>query len=107
MSSREKRLLIFFAAAGFILLNVFGYRLFADQRDTVRRDRENAARQLEQAKMISTKRDEVVGEMDWLAEHEPQPSAEQDVMLSASAIRGIPSRWAATDTIPVAMTSAK
>jgi uncharacterized iron-regulated membrane protein len=91
MSSREKRYLIFFAAAGFILLNVFGFRLLTDQRDTVRRDRESAARQLDQARMISTKREEVAGEMDWLDEHQPEPAAEQDVQ---SALQGLVEREA-------------
>jgi hypothetical protein len=91
MSSRKKRLLIFFAAAGFLLLNLFGIRMLGGMRDDVRRQRAQAERELQQAEMFQASRAQVAGEMDWLAEHEPQPAAEQDVQ---SALQNLAEREA-------------
>jgi hypothetical protein len=86
MSSREKRLLIFFAAAGFLLLNLFGFSQLGGIRDNIRRERAQAERELQQAEMFHASRGQVSGEMDWLAEHEPAPAAEQDVQSKLQSL---------------------
>jgi hypothetical protein len=79
MSPREKKLLIFFALGGFIILNLFAFRFYTDKKAEVDRKQIEAKSKLEEAQMYSASREEVRDEMDWLAEHEPQPSPHQDV----------------------------
>jgi hypothetical protein len=79
MSTREKKLLIFFATAGFIMLNFLAFGYYKGKRLEFDRRLDQARQKLETAEMISASRDQVADEMDWLAQHEPQPAANQDV----------------------------
>ena len=79
MSSREKRLLIFFAIAGFIVLNFLGLGFYNSQKAKIMRDRDNAQTKLEIAEQFRANREQVSEEMDWLAAHEPPEAANQDV----------------------------
>jgi hypothetical protein len=79
MSSREKKLLIFFACAGFIVLNFLGFGFFQSKRLEVTRARDQARRQLDTAEMYRASREQVQPQMEWLASHEPEPAADQDV----------------------------
>lgn len=79
MSSREKKLLIFFAAAGFIVLNFLAIGLFKKKQVEVETQRSQARVKLETAEMFRASREQVVDEMDWLAKHEPEPAANQDI----------------------------
>lgn len=77
MSSREKKLLIFFAVAGFIVLNFFGAnQLFAYQA-RIKADRQAAESELKTAEVFVESKDQVMDEMNWLAEHEPEPDEDQ------------------------------
>lgn len=80
MSSREKNLLIFFAIAGFIILNVIGFRFYAGKKLDVHRKNLDAHAALDQAHLFAEKRDQVLEDMEWLAKNEPQPSAPQDAL---------------------------
>ncbi len=79
MSPREKRLLIFFAIAGFIVLNFLGFGFFNSQKAKIMKDRDNARLKLEAAEQFRANREQVSEEMDWLAANEPLPAANQDV----------------------------
>ena len=79
MSPREKKLLIFFASAGFIVLNFLGFGFFQTKRLEVMRSRDQARQKLETAEMYRASREQVNDQMEWLATHEPQPAANQDV----------------------------
>jgi hypothetical protein len=79
MSPREKKLLIFFATAGFIVLNFLGFRFFQTKRLDVMRARDQARQQLDTAEMYRASREQVQPQMEWLASHEPEPAANQDV----------------------------
>lgn len=79
MSPREKKLLIFFASAGFIVLNFIAFNFLNAKKIEVKRDRNEATIALERAKMFRASREEVADQMDWLAEHEPEPAANQNV----------------------------
>ena len=79
MSDREKKLLIFFASAGFIVINFLAIGFFKTKRIEVDRQNAEAHRTLDNAEMISASRQQVIDEMEWLAEHEPEPAANQDV----------------------------
>lgn len=79
MSPREKKLLIFFATAGFIVLNFLGFKLYQTKRDAVELSRIQARQQLETAEMYRSSRELVNDQMEWLAKHEPEPAANQEV----------------------------
>lgn len=82
MSAREKKLLIFFAIAGFAILNflVFGYA--QNKRIQVNAQHEEARLKLETALVYRESSQQVSEQMDWLAEHEPEPAANQDVQTA-------------------------
>jgi hypothetical protein len=79
MSPREKKLLIFFASAGFIILNVLAFGFFQTKKLGFDRERDAARLALDTAKMYQASREQVNDQMNWLAAHEPQPAANQDV----------------------------
>jgi len=79
MSSREKKLLIFFAAAGFLVLNFLAIGFFQKKQLEVESQRSQAQQKLNTAEMFRASREQVVDEMEWLAKHEPEPAANQDV----------------------------
>lgn len=79
MSPREKNLLIFFAAAGFLVINFLGYGFFTNQRNKVNQERNLAIRKLETAENFQENSAQVEDEMNWLAENEPEPAEAQDV----------------------------
>jgi hypothetical protein len=82
MSPREKKLLIFFATAGFIVLNFAAYGWYAKTNTRIAVEKQTARTQLDTAEMFRISREQVLDEMDWLAEHEPEPAAYQDVQTS-------------------------
>ena len=79
MSPREKKLLTIFALAGFVILNFLAFRFYTDKKTEMDRNKIAAEAKLGEAELYSKSRDSVVGEMEWLAQHEPQPSPHQDV----------------------------
>lgn len=79
MSLRERKLLIFFATAGFILINFLAFNFAKSKKATIDRGLEAAQLKLETALKVSASREQVADEMDWLAKHEPAPAANQDV----------------------------
>ncbi len=82
MSPREKKLLILFGAAGFIVLNFLGINYFNSTRLEVERKRGEAEMVLQTAEAARNMSAEVVDEREWLAEHEPEPAAYQDVQTT-------------------------
>jgi hypothetical protein len=79
MSPREKNLLIFFAAAGFLVINFLLFGFFKTQRNKVNQQRNLAIQKLETAELFRENSAQVEDEMNWLAEHEPEPAEDQDV----------------------------
>ena len=79
MSPREKNLLIFFALAGFAVINFLGFSFFQTKRAEVARQKADAIKKLELAQMIINSRDEIADDIEWLGQHEPQPAANQDI----------------------------
>jgi protein-tyrosine-phosphatase len=79
MSPREKNLLIFFATAGFLVLNFLAYGFYKSKRLDMDRALGQARQKLETAEMYQASQQQVSDQMVWLAEHEPQPAANQDV----------------------------
>jgi len=79
MSPREKKLLIFFAAAGFIVVNFLLFGFLRSQKSKYDLQLSQALRKLETAQQFSESRDQVEDDMNWLSEHEPEPAEDQDV----------------------------
>lgn len=79
MSDREKKLLIFFAIAGFAILNLLAFNFATTQRQQVNIQRDQAQQKLATAEMFRESSAQVTDQIAWLAEREPQPAANQDV----------------------------
>ena len=79
MSDREKKLILIFSLAGFAILNFFGYSFAMKARGKANTERDLAKQKLATAEAYQAKREEVTDQMEWLAKHEPEPAANQDV----------------------------
>jgi len=79
MSPREKKLLIFFASAGFLVANFLAFGFFKTKRIEVDQQLAQARQQLETAEIFRASREQVTDQMEWLATKEPEPAAGQDV----------------------------
>ena len=82
MSAREKKLLLFFGLAGFAILNFLAFKFATVKRAEVNSNRTLAQQELNTAEEFQDKRVQVTDEMDWLAEHEPEPVANQDIQTT-------------------------
>ncbi len=82
MSPREKKLLIFFALGGFLVINLLGFNYFTTKRLDVQRQHQTAKTKLQTAQMISASREAVESQMAWLANNEPKPSDYQPVQTA-------------------------
>jgi type II secretory pathway component PulM len=78
MSPRERNLLLFFAAAGFLVLNLLGFGSVKSKRAELERNLVVAEQDLARAESFQANAEEVADEMQWLTEHEPAPVARQD-----------------------------
>jgi len=80
MSPRERNLLLFFAAAGFLVLNLIGLGLMKSKRAELDRRLAAAEQKLATAESFQANAEEVADEMQWLTDHEPAPVASQDAL---------------------------
>ncbi|GAA5123173.1 hypothetical protein JIN84_11040 [Luteolibacter yonseiensis] len=79
MSDREKKTLIIFGLAAFVMLNFLGFNFAVSKRGEVDRARAQAEQQLDQAIMFQENSEKVSAEMDWLSTNEPETIANQDI----------------------------
>jgi len=82
MSTRERRLLILFGFAGFLVLNFAGFKLYQSKSQAAATRLEQARQALQRAEIVSASRQQVEEEMIWLSENEPEPAAAQDVQTA-------------------------
>jgi type I site-specific restriction endonuclease len=82
MSDREKKLIVFFALAGFVILNVLALNFAKSKRQQVNASRVQAEQALRVAEDFQKNSEQVRDQMTWLAEHEPEPKANQDVQTT-------------------------
>ena len=80
MSPRERNLLLFFAAAGFLVLNLLGFGFMKSKRAELDRKLAAAEQKLTTAESSQTNAEQVADEMQWLTDHEPAPVASQDAL---------------------------
>jgi hypothetical protein len=79
MSDREKKLVLLFSVAIFVLLNFFAISWYRGYRASVTKALGKAKTSVEDARIMDTDRETNQGEMDWLADHYPEPKAGQTV----------------------------
>ncbi len=82
MSVREKKLILFFALAGFVILNFLVFNFATSKRQQVNNERAQAQQKLTVAETFQASREQVLDQMEWLAAHEPAPQASQDVQTA-------------------------
>lgn len=79
MSTREKRLLILFGIAGFLVLNFIGFNIYKTQQQAVAGKLSEARQKLQRAEIVNASREQVAEDMVWLSENEPEPADGQIV----------------------------
>jgi hypothetical protein len=79
MSDREKKLVLLFSLAIFVLLNFFAISWYRGYRATITKALGKAEASVGDAKVMDKDRETNQGEMDWLADHYPEPKAGQTV----------------------------
>lgn len=98
MSDREKKLVLLFGLAAFVLLNAFGVSWFRKQKDMLASKVRVAEGNVQTADAFSRKYDTVIEEMDWMAEHAPDGRAGQ---LVATELEQYASNQATTHQLTV------
>lgn len=86
MSPREKKLLILFATAGFVIINFLLFGFLKTKGIEADRKLNEAKVAVQEAEFVSNSRDQVLDEMNWLSEHEPEPAANQDIQTQLQAL---------------------
>lgn len=79
MSSREKKLLSLLLLAGFLMFNLFLYSQYLQKKNLFENALETAKIELQQAKTSQDNAAQYAEQMQWLAEHEPDPTNAQTV----------------------------
>lgn len=82
MSAREKKLIVFFALAGFVIINFLVFNFSKNKRQDVDNERAQAKQKLAAVESFRDSRALVLDQMEWLTAHEPQPKASQDVQTA-------------------------
>jgi hypothetical protein len=77
MSDREKKLVLFFGLAAFLLVNFFGISWFQEQKQKVARNLVEAKGKVDLALVTAENYETVVSEMDWMADKSPPPKSGQ------------------------------
>lgn len=77
MSDREKKLVLLFGLAAFLLLNAFGVSWFSKYKEKLDVDLKAAEGDVQTADAFSRKYDTVIEEMEWLGKHTPKERAGQ------------------------------
>lgn len=98
MSDREKKLVILFGLAGFVLINFFGISWFQGQKHKVERDLAKAKNEVVTAEAAAGSFDTVYEEMKWLNEKTPSPKAGQ---LVGTELETYASNQATTNSLTV------
>lgn len=79
MSDREKKLVFLFGFAAFVMVNFLAIKWFVGMRDATARKLKEAEARLQQAEVYAESFESVIEEMEWLADHYPEPKARQIV----------------------------
>ncbi|RYD46503.1 MAG: hypothetical protein EOP83_29565 [Verrucomicrobiaceae bacterium] len=77
MSDRERKLVLFFGLAAFVLVNFFAISWFQGKKGRIAIDLRKAKNEVETAEMAAGSFNTVFDEMKWLEEKSPSPKAGQ------------------------------
>ena len=86
MSSREKKLFIFFAIAGFAIINFVAVNWVISKRNEIKSQRDLAQQELTRAELFRESSSKITDQMEWLAQHELPPASNQDVQTKLQKI---------------------
>lgn len=86
MSEREKKLLVLFGSAGVFFMALFGYKTYVNKSNQIDLERKTAANELREAQLYLASRETIEDEINWLAEHEPEPQASELVPTNLQAL---------------------
>lgn len=98
MSDREKKLVLFFGLAAFLLVNFFGISWFQTQKEKVARQLAEAKGKVTLAQATADSYGTVIEEMDWLGEKSPSPKTGQ---LVATELEQYASNQASTHQLEI------
>ena len=98
MSDREKKLVMFFGLAAFLLVNFFAISWFQGQKDKIARKLVDAKGKVTLAQATADSYDTVVDEMDWLADKSPAAKTGQ---LVATELETYASNQATTHQLEI------
>lgn len=79
MSPREKNLLALLGIGAFVVLNFIAFNFYQSKSLEVERKRNAARQQVMEAEMFRNSGEQILDEMEWLRQHEPEPAAYQDI----------------------------
>lgn len=98
MSDREKKLVLFFGLAAFLLVNFFGISWLQGQKQKLDRQLTEAKGKVSLAEVTNASYDTVIEEMDWLGGKSPAPRSGQ---LVATELEQYASNQASTNQLTV------
>lgn len=98
MSDREKKLVMFFGLAAFLLVNFFAISWFQGQKAKIARQLVDAKSKVSLAQATADSYGTVIEEMDWLADKSPAPKAGQ---LVATELETYASNQATTHQLEI------
>ncbi|MCW1920928.1 hypothetical protein OKA05_00080 [Luteolibacter arcticus] len=98
MSDREKKLVMFFGLAAFVLVNFFAISWFQSQKEKIARQLTDAKGKVAVAQATADNYDTVVDEMNWLGDKSPAPKTGQ---LVATELETYASNQATTHQLEI------
>lgn len=85
MSPREKKLLILFAVAAFVVVNAVGLSFYRQKSEALTADMLKAQGVLDRFELFEASRQQRLDEMDWLKRNLPEPAESQNVQTALYA----------------------
>ena len=82
MSSREQKLLILFAVAGFVMVNLVGLSLYKKKAADLSNRKQEAERVLKELGLFQASREQRLDEMEWLENNLPDPAEYENVQTA-------------------------
>ena len=82
MSPREKKLLTFFAIAGFVMANFIGFSFYNKKAEDVKTRLQRANADLDRIWLVEQSREQNLSSMQWLERHLPEPAEFQNVQTA-------------------------
>lgn len=85
MSPREKKLLTFFAIAGFAIVNLIGLSIYKKKSAQIEARLQDAEQSLQRLELFAAESEQSYAEMEWLQQHLPEPAEYENVQTALQA----------------------